>query len=634
MLEGMRRNAQSWMIKALFAVIIIVFIFAFGMGGIGGGDKGNTLAMVNDRPIYTKDFEQSYRRSLETLRQQNPNVTPEDLAQMQFKQQVLAQMVNSELLLEQARKLDLYVTPTEIRSDISRVPAFQNEQSEFDPNVYRQVLSANNLTPGEFESGYSRNMLMEKLKNFVTLSVEVNEQEAKSLFDYAREQVRIDYVLFKAADHIDEVEATDEDVQEFYDNNKDRFEIPARASFEYLTFTPESLADPDEIDEAGVQEYYEKNRRQFVQPEMVKARHILFKADEDAPESEVNAARANAMKAMLRAREGEDFADLARELSEGPSSAQGGDLGWFPRGAMVEPFEEKAFAMKAGEVSDPLRTRFGWHVIKVEEKRAQSVKSESEAAGEIRNILAQEKAAGRLQDLLDQALERIIVGDGLAEIAEGLDVKLRRTGMVTLEELAQQIGLDQKDAQRLFDLVEGLPTDTPLPVQEGYILAAKTEFKPLSHRPLAEVRAIVVQAVKRQKAMDLAKERAAGILTEAFTSEDQDAVLAPYKDRIETSAPVGRGGVIQGLGMNPSLVEHAFAGRVGEWLPKTYAVSEGHVMARLAERGAPEDDKWEEQKEFWIASLEESKKNELFQAYVADLRENAKVSILAPEALQ
>lgn len=634
MLDGMRRNAQSWMVKALFAVIIIVFVFAFGMGGMGGGSKGNTLATVNEEPILVKDYERIYRQSLENLRQQNPSVTPEDLEQMDFKRQVLAQMVNSRLLLQQAEKLGLHVTATELRRNISRFPAFQNEQNRFDPNVYRQVLSAQRMSPAEFESGFTRDLLMQKIRNFVTLPVEVDESEARSVFDFAREQVKLDYMLFEARDHMETVEATEEEIQAFYDNNKQRFEMPAEAAYSYLMFTPGSLASGVDVEDAAVEEFYEKNKKQFVEPEQVKARHILFRAGEDASESEVEAARANAMKAMLRAREGEDFAELARELSEGPSAPQGGDLGWFSRQAMVEDFAEAAFALEPGKISEPVRTRFGWHVIKVEDRKEHHTMTLAEARDRIRTILAEERAAGKLQDMLDQALEQIIVGESLQEVAEKLDIKLRDTGLKTVQELSGDLGLEQQQAAKLFEMVQGEVTDTPIPVEEGYLLATKTDFQPADYRPLEEVREMVAEAVKHNKAMEMAKEEAAEALRKIITAENPANALDQVQEVVLTAKPVGRGGVVENLGMNPNLVSDAFAAREGEWLTQPYMVNAGYALARLAERVQPEDEAWEEQKEFWVASLEDTRKNELFQAYLTDLRAEADVRVVTPTALE
>jgi len=634
MLDGMRRNAQSWMVKALFAVIIVVFVFAFGMGGMGGGDKTNTLALVNERPILIKDFEMNYRRSLDTLRQQNPNISNEDLQQMQFRQQVLAQMVNSQLLTEQAENLGLQVSPAELQQNISQVPAFQNEQSRFDPNLYRQVLSANRMTPGEFESSYAQDLLLQKLQEYVTHSVEVSEEEAKGLFDYAREQITLEYVLFDTRDHLDEVDASDQEVAEFYEENKDRYAIPAMSSFSYLVFTPEALAETVDIDDAAIADYYEQNSEDFIEPEMVNARHILFEANDQASQEDIEMARAQAMQAMLRARAGEDFGELAKELSEGPSAPRGGELGWFPRGAMVEPFEKAAFELEPGKISEPVRTSFGWHVIKVEDRREEGVRTLEEARDDIRAILGEEEAATKMQDMLDQALEQIVVGDSLETVAQSLNMTLRKTEMLPQDDLAAEIGIDTEQAAQLFELAEGQATDTPVSVEDGYLVAAKTGHKAASFKPLDEVRQDVATSVRHQKAKELAKAEADEALREVLTAADPEAAIAPLKHEIKTTAPVSRGGVIQDLGMNPSLVEAAFAGSEDVWLDKPYEVMSGYVMARLAERIQPEDDAWAEQKPFWMASLEQSKKNELFQAYLTDLRERADVRVVTPELLQ
>jgi peptidyl-prolyl cis-trans isomerase D len=631
MLDGIRRNAQSWMIKALFAVIIVVFVFAFGMGGMGGGGKGNTLALVNERPIKVDDFRRNLEQSLEAMRQRNPEISRDELEKMNFRQQVLQQMINRELLMENARDLGLFVTPAELRRNISEIPAFQNESRKFDPRVYRRVLSANRLSPGEFESGMAGNLLIDKLRGYIVLPARVTEGEVRDFFDYVRTRVSIDYLLFDAESRMPGVQASEEEILAYYENNSQKFTVAPKAAFDYLLFTPSELAQPEKIGEEAMREFYENNRESFIRPEAVKARHILVQVDEDAPEEEVQKAQNKLLTAEFMLHSGKDFAQVAEAVSEGPSASQGGDLGWFSRGSMVEAFEDKAFSMEPGEVSNPVRTRFGFHIIKVEDRRAEQVKTFEQAREEIRLTLAEERATERLTEVLDGSLEQLVIGGALRQVATDQGLELKSSGMLTQSALASKLELEPEEAAKLFDLAQGQPTESPVETEQGYILAVKTGAEPASVRPLEEVREAVTTAVRNQKAMELAEKDARDALDAIKTSGDPAATIEKIEAELRTSEPVGRGDVVPELGMNPGLLEDVFASEAGSWLPGPYRVNKGYVLARPAERVKPKDETWAAEKQFWMSSLLESKKEEIFQAHVASLYESAEVKLVSPE---
>ncbi|MDP3431098.1 MAG: SurA N-terminal domain-containing protein, partial [Desulfomicrobium sp.] len=213
MLDILRQGAQSWGIKILFGIIIAVFVLAFGMDP-AQNDRATVIATVNDTPIQFQPFQERLQRSLELARSQNPGLTSEVLAQMGFKRQILEQMIIEELMLQQASKLGLSVSKEELAKEIHLIPAFQSEGNVFDPASYQDVLRANNLTPGKFESEYMRGMIMDKLQTYVGLPGRLGEGQARDFHTYGRSTAVISYLVYPWERYQDQVNATDERVAE------------------------------------------------------------------------------------------------------------------------------------------------------------------------------------------------------------------------------------------------------------------------------------------------------------------------------------------------------------------------------------------------------------------------------------
>ena len=365
MLDIMRQGAQSWGIKLLFGIIIAVFVFAFGMGGMQT-DKHSTLATVNEQPILIQEFIRAYERSVEAARQQNPQLTSEILQQMQFKQQVFSRLVNSALLKAEAERLGIQVSVDEVRAQITSIPAFQNEEKTFDRNLYQSVLSANSLTPAEFEEQFRHNLLMQKFEEYLSLPAAITEQEARDYFDFTRETATVNYVPFNLDEYKNEVSVSEEQIKKYYDEHNDEFTIPAKARLDMIVLTPEGLASAQTVEPAEISAYYEAHASQFKEEEQVKARHLLIKLDEEATPEQAEEALNKITEIRTEIEQGKSFADAAKEYSEGPSGPSGGDLGWFGKGRMVPAFEEAAFALAPGAVSEPVKTQFGYHLIMVE----------------------------------------------------------------------------------------------------------------------------------------------------------------------------------------------------------------------------------------------------------------------------
>lgn len=630
MLDILRQGAQSWGIKILFGIIIAVFVLAFGMDP-AQNDRATVIATVNDTPIQFQPFQERLQRSLELARSQNPGLTPEVLAQMGFKRQILEQMIVEELMLQQASKLGLSVSKEELAKEIHLIPAFQSEGNVFDPASYQDVLRANNLTPVKFESEYMRGMIMDKLQTYVGLPGRLGEGQARDFHTYGRSTAVISYLVYPWERYQDQVNATDERVAEYYESRKANYALPARAKIQYLLLTPETLADTQAVSIEEREAFYAENKERFKVEEQVMARHMLVRVDEDADAAEVEKAMAIIQSAQADLKAGKSFAEVAAKYTEDPSGTQtGGELGWFGRGRMVKPFEDAAFGLAKGAVSEPVRTQFGFHLISVEDMKAEGYEEFQSVEQDIAGLIAQDRATDTLQDRLDQALELVLAGESLETAAQtiGLRLAARESDFFTRTQGPVELpGLSPENVQILFDLPQELTTQSPLPIADGYLLATKSVQVAESTRPLEEVKAEIIAAVIREEALKMAKATADHDL-ELLLKGETPADAAPVE-----SEPFGRQGTISGLGMNQMLAVKAFETELGTWLPESYAFPQGYVLAQAVKVTPPSDEEWAAEKDLWLSSLNQRAQEQTLQAFIADMRAKADVNIPNPALL-
>lgn len=632
MLDAMRRHAQSWGIKIAFGVIILVFIFYFGAGNLTR-NKESVVAYVNDEPISAQAFIRAYEQSVEAVRRQQPGVTADQLREAKFKRTVLAQMVNSKLVENWAKKMGLTVSPAELRFAIGHMPAFQNEQKTFDPALYRAMLARSGQTPGQFESGFGTSILNQQLETYLTLPARPTEAQARDMFNYINEKARIEYLAFGTDQFADKVQISDKDVEEYYKANQASFIQPGRIKMEYALLTPKELARSQKVEEQEIKDNYAANPDKYTQEEQVRARHILVKLAEDAPDQEVRQAEARIKKLQARVQMGEKFEDLARKESQGPNAEEGGDLGWLGRGQTVKPFEDALFTLKKGEVSAPVRTRFGFHLIRVEDRKDAGLMTFEEVRPVIRDMLASEKAADQINKLLDKAVDLLSAQVPLPKVLEELGLVSKTSEPFTKETIQQAFGMTKEAAETLFALPVGKSSDMPLAVEGGYILAQKVEDTPEALASLEAMRPSILTLLKKIGAMKLAQAKAAEALAKLRDPKTQEAALKDLRKDLKTSEPFSRQGFIASLGTNAKLAADTFNSKGQDWLPQVYETGSSFVVARLSERIAALDKDWAKEKESWMDLVQGRQAQELFQGFVRELSARAKVEVVRPDML-
>ncbi len=397
MLDKMREHSRSAVIYVFFAIIIAVFVFSFGPAS-GGGCRGGALsatslnaAEVNGEAIPLRTFEQTYANVFRDYQQRAGGSFNEELARsLNLRGTVLDQLIDRELLAQAAASQGISVSDKELAEAIRKIPAFQSG-GKFDQKTYQLMVERQiGTTPQLFEEDLRRSMMAQKLIASVSASTKVSEDEVRAAFIKEKDKVNLAFVRFSPQQFQAQVTPpTDAELETF---------ISANAS--------------------KIEDYYKNNSFKFHKPKRVKARHILVKVDESASDADKEKARKQIedLKAKVNA-PGADFAALAKEFSEDPGSKEkGGDLGVFGPGVMDPKFQEGAFALEPGQISDVVQSRFGYHLIKVEEVFAAEDKTLDQAKPEIaKELWAEEKARELAKQKAEEALAAVKTGKPLAE---------------------------------------------------------------------------------------------------------------------------------------------------------------------------------------------------------------------------
>lgn len=633
MLDAMRKNAQSWIIKILFGIIIIVFVFYMGTSRLGN-DRGGVVAYVNEQPITLQEYKKRYEQFVQMLRNQYPNLDEAALKSMGARHQAFEQAVDRLLLLQKADALHIAASPDEVRKTIAAMPAFANSQGAFDSGIYMQVLSANALTAGQFEDGVRSQIITEKTVNYLTLPAKASEYEVRQLYDYAQQTAVVDYINFQTTAFIDKAEVGDADIEAYYQANQDLFKIPQMIAVEYALLTPTALAKPDAVTADEIKAYYEAHKTSYWHPEQIHVRHIIVLADDKASEEDVAKAKAKIEEIAAKIKGGMDFVEAAKQFSQGSAAQNGGDIGWVEHGRLVKDFEDVAFALKPGEVSEPVRTPFGWHLIKVDEHRAEGETPLADVEAAVRMAVAEEKAADTIDSLSDEADTRLATGDDLTKVAADLSIELKKSELFPAASTPPELELTQETAAPLFQLSAGQTLPTPIRLPGGILLARVVETKPESVKPLNDVKTIIVNQLKVQKAGELAAAKARETLDELRDPARREAAEKRLAADIKRSQPFTRQGQIPGLGQGKEMATAAFLDPAGTWIDGVYQSIDGHYIARSAGVNPPDENAWNKEKTDWTKRVETQRSQDLYRSLVKSLRAEAKIEILAPEAIE
>jgi len=535
MLNLFRKHAKSWAIKIALFLIAIVFIF---WGGYSyNSTKDLQIAQIGDYHITDAEYDRSYTQLVDMYRRQLGNSLSEDMIrQFNLKQQALDMLIDRYVIAKSARELGLSATQEEIQKKILEYPVFQSD-GMFDQKRYVAILQQNRLTPEVFEKQVADDLTAERLEEFIKRRVIVTDEEIRADFRFNRTSIQLAYVPFEPRDFEDQVAADDSSLQNFYQGHQDKYRDPEKRQISYIVLKADNFLDKVQLTEDEVRQSYEDNKEKYQHEAEVKARHILLSVEEDSPQEEVDKAKAEAQNVLDQANKGADFAELAKKHSKDPeSAAKGGDLGFFTADRMDPAFSEKAFALKPGEISDLVRTPFGFHIIKVEETRPESTTPLEEARGEIELSLKRERAQDIAYAKAREFADLAFAQQDIAKAAQAQDLTLSGSE-VWLSQKDQIPGIETTPPDlmsKIFGLSEKA-FSTILDVPQGYLVAQVLAIKPSQALAFDQVKDRVTKDFKRDQARVLAEKSSAELLDAAKKANSLQEAAKEKKLEIKTS---------------------------------------------------------------------------------------------------
>jgi peptidyl-prolyl cis-trans isomerase D len=630
MLQTIHDKLKGWLAGVVLGIIGLVFVF----WGINWTLSAPTYAAkVNGSEVSADEVRQSYQQQLaQAERQSNGSIS--DAQRNDIKMRVLDDYVNSEALVTRANKLGYRVTDQQLLQNMAQIPMFQVD-GKFDYSHAVAVLRAQGRSVSEVEGLFKRDVQLRQLDSALTLSSFATAAEMKQIRSLTKQQRELAWLTLPAEKYAAQAVPDDAALKAYYDAHKSEYMTPETVDLHYVEISLAQLASKVNVDDAQLKAYYDEQKAKtpelFAQPEQRRVSHILLPVANPKDDAAV---KAKAEGILKRAQAGEDFAQLAKESSQDPGSAQqGGDLGWSERKAWVPPFADAAFSMKVDEIRGPVKTQFGYHILKLAGIQPAAVKtfeqSKADLETEYRRAQA-EKLFNDAQDALADAALQNTTDIGVVARKAGLTVLevpgFSRTGGGALGKVPAVI-----DAAFGQDVLDGrLSSMVEVEKGRGVVLRA-TDHKLPQQKPLDAVRNDVVAAWKKQRGMELAAAAAAdavkrlqgGESWEAVAKSLEQAVVPPkFVSRSDQQVPLEVRTTAFGESKPAGKPIYSEA-RLGNGDAAVIAVSA--VREEPADASHPDLD-MRQQYAAQIASTEA-------QSYAAGARADAKV-ILNPQALE
>ena len=515
MFDYVRNNTR--LMGILLALLIVPAFVLVGVDGYRRFDgQGETVATVGGKAIKKDEWDAAHRREVDNIRSRQPNVDMKMLDSEDARFATLERLVRERVLLTAAQKMNLTTSNQKLAADLQKneaIAGLRKPDGSLDLDRYRQLLAAQGMSPEMFESQVRQDLSMRQVTQAVTNSSLVTPAVAQHSLQAFFERREVQWSRFDTLAFKGKVQATDDEVSTYYNAHPAQFQAAEKADIEYVVLDLASMTDNIAISDADVKSYFDQNQARYSTKEERRASHILINAAASAPAAEREAAKAKATELQAQVKNAPaKFAELAKKHSQDSGSApSGGDLSFFQKGAMVKSFEDAAFALKKGEVSEVVESEFGYHVILVTDVRPAVVrpldKVKPEIVAELKKSQAQREFADKAEVFGNLVYEQ---ADSFAPVTERLKLKVQ-----TAKDLVRQPNAGMPpvlanakllDAVFAADSVDKKRNTAAVEVGANQLVAARViEYRPAHTLPLEEVKARVKEQLVSEKAQAMAK---------------------------------------------------------------------------------------------------------------------------------
>ena len=615
----------KWSLGIVVLAFIIFYIPDFLRGSGADAASGETIARVEGQDITANEFRRTYQAQLQAYRSAYGGQMSEQLLkQLGVEQQILQQMVDERAQLAEARRLGVSVSDAEVRERILSIPAFQENGAFIGDQRYQQLLRMQRppMTAAEFEDNVRRQLTVQKLRSSVTDWMSVTDKDLEQEYRRRNDKVKLAVVSLTADSFRTQVTVSDGDIAGYFADHKDEFKIPEKRKIRYLLIDIDALRAKVVVPPSEIERTYNNNLEQYSTPEQVRASHILLKTEgkDDA------AVKAKAEDILKQARAGADFAELAKKYSEDEASQKnGGDLDYFGRGRMVAEFDQAAFALEPGKISDLVKTQYGYHIIKVVDKKAATTRPLADVRQQIQDQLAYERAQAQASDLA-QALEKEITKPSdLDRVAKEKGLTVQESGFFARDEPILGLGQSPEAASRAFEMKQG-DVAGPLRASRGFIFETMVAKQDPYVPKLDEVKERVREEVIKRKARDLSQQRAAEIALKLKNAPDFEKAAKASGLEAKTTELIARDSPIPDLGVAKAVEDAAFKLPVGG-VSGPIATDNGTAIVKVLDKQEVTSADWVNAKDRFREEVLTDWRNRFFGAYMVKAKQKMKIEV-------
>ena len=624
MLGLMRKHATSWLIKVALFAIVIVFIF---WGGYSYTEKkASRIAVVNGSYISMPEYQAMYRNLVEQMRSQFGRDFSSELAEtLNLKAQARDLLINRRLVLAEARELKMEVSKEELRNAIAST--FQTN-GQFDQQLYQRWLRSRRVTPQEFEASQREDILINKVQQFITRGTKVLETEMLAFFHHSRDKLDLAYVEINPKDFNDQVKVDGDSLKDYFDKHRENYRLPVKRNILYVRFLPQNYVDEVQPTEREIEDFYRLHQEDYKDPKKVRARHILFRIPQKAKTSDIQKIQKKGEKILGLVRNGKDFAELAKQYSQDTTAAKGGDLGYFSRSDMVKPFADAAFSLEKGETSDLVRTRFGLHIIKVEDIKEESIQPLAEVREKVVQRVKEEGAREIAWQRADSFIDQSRALDDLQKAALEQDLEVKESGLFASQEPIPLLGRHPEVSEVIFSLQ--LREISPvLSVGEDHLVAQLIEIQDSRLKEFDEAKGEVREDWLAEQGRDLARKKAQELLDTALNENTIADVAKRNRLELKKTGLFTAVSPARPLANKRDLAITAFALSPEKPVaPEVYEVDGKFLILQLADRQPASEEEFQKQKDSLAGQILQVKKEQTFRLWLDARRQQSDIRIL------
>jgi peptidyl-prolyl cis-trans isomerase D len=525
--------------KKIMQILLIILIFpSFVLFGLEGytsfQNKGETVATIDGLDISKEEWEQAHKIEIDRMRASMPGVDTSMFDTPALKYGVLERLVQTKVLEASARNLKLNISDQRVVntiSDMEALAALKKPDGTLDIEKYKQLLAAQGMSPELFEARMRGDLSVRQVVNGVTQSTVTFPSQVDVAMQAFKQQREVQVAIFSASDYLDQAKPSDDELMAYFNKHADEYKSIETADIEYVVLDLAFIEQTIVVNESELKSYFDQNQAALAGKEERRASHILINAPKGSSEADLTKAKTKASELLSQLRQKpEDFSEFAKKFSQDAGSApNGGDLDYFAKGAMVKPFEDAAFKLKPGEISDVVESDFGFHIIKLTDIKTASAGNFQQLRPQLEADLKKEQARKKYAELAEQFSNLVYEqSDGFDAVVQKLKLPVQNAKGITREVNGggKVIWANPNLLKSIFSqesISRKRNTEAVETAANQLVSARITDYRPSTQLSLDNVKQLVVQALLREKSLELAV-------------KDGQSKLSQWRDKPETGS--------------------------------------------------------------------------------------------------